>query len=131
MKNLEKPIVMTLEKTETGFSAYSKKFPIFTTGNTILELIENAYEASLFYYDDQLITVTRKDLKFDIDFQQFFQNYRVLNAKFLAEKIGLNPSLLSQYVQGQKKPSEKQTKKIIEGIHQIGIELSQINLISN
>jgi DNA-binding transcriptional regulator YdaS (Cro superfamily) len=53
----------------------------------------------------------------------------VLNSKFLAEKIGMNPTLLSQYVQGHKKPSENQTEKILSGIHQIGQELSEMNLI--
>jgi hypothetical protein len=66
---------------------------------------------------------------FEIDFAQFFQYYKVLNPKFLAEKIGMNPTLLSQYVQGHKKPSENQTEKILSGIHQIGQELSEINLI--
>ena len=66
------------------------------------------------------------DMKFEIDFKQFFQYYRVINAKFLAEKIGMNPTLLSQYVQGRKKPSENQTAKILDGIHQIGKELSEI-----
>ncbi len=41
----------------------------------------------------------------------------------------MNPTLLSQYVQGHKKPSEAQTEKILYGIHQIGQELSEINLI--
>jgi hypothetical protein len=50
----------------------------------------------------------------------------IINAKFLAEKIGMNPTLLSQYVQGRKKPSETQTEKILSGIHQIGKELSEI-----
>lgn len=42
----------------------------------------------------------------------------------------MNPTLLSQYVQGYKKPSEKQKMKILMGIHQIGKELSEIELIS-
>jgi hypothetical protein len=41
----------------------------------------------------------------------------------------MNESLLSQYVQGRKRPSEKQTDKILQGINQIGKELSEINLI--
>jgi len=59
----------------------------------------------------------------------FFKYYNVLNAKFLAHKIGMNPTLLSQYVNGRKKPSEAQAEKIIQGIHQIGNELSEISLI--
>ena len=41
----------------------------------------------------------------------------------------MNPTLLSQYVQGHKKPSGQQTGKILDGIHQIGRELSDLNLI--
>ena len=129
MKKLKKKIKMIVEKTGTGFSAYSEDQPVFTTGKTIPELVNNAYEALNLHFEDQEIVVTSENVQFDIDFKQFFQYYKVLNAKFLAEKIGMNPTLLSQYVQGHKKPSAKQTEKILLGIHQIGRELSEINLI--
>ena len=128
MKALKKDIKIIVEKTETGFSAYSEEFPIFTTGRTVPELLKNAYEATQLYFEDQYI-VSQKHIKFEIDFAQFFQFYKVLNSKFLAEKIGMNPTLLSQYVQGHKKPSENQTEKILTGIHQIGQELAEMNLI--
>lgn len=119
---------MTVETTDTGFSAYSDNLPIFTTGKTIPELIRNAFEAAQLHFAGQDVALSHEDMKFEIDFQQFFQYYKVLNAKFLAEKIGMNPTLLSQYVQGHKKPSDKQTERILAGIHQIGQELSGINL---
>ena len=120
---------MTVEKTDTGFSAYSEKYPIFTTGKTIVELLDNALEATNLFFEDKKTSVSRDNLKFEIDFKQFFQYYKVLNSKFLADKIGMNPTLLSQYVQGPKKPSDSQTEKILSGIHQIGQELAEINLI--
>jgi predicted RNase H-like HicB family nuclease len=126
-----KKIILIVEKTETGFSAYSEDKPIFTTGKTIPELLNNAFEASELFYEDKKVKLMHSDIKLEIDFQQFFQYYKVLNAKFLAEKIGMNSTLLSQYVQGRKKPSEKQTNKILAGIHQIGQELSGLNLIQN
>jgi predicted RNase H-like HicB family nuclease len=129
MKTAKKKIKMIVEKTDTGFSAFSDNYPIFTTGRTIPELIDNAYEAISLYFEDENEKITHENLKFEIDFKQFFQYYKVLNSKFLADKIGMNPTLLSQYVQGHKKPSDKQTEKIIMGIHQIGQELSEINLI--
>ena len=128
MKTLKKKIKIIVEKTKTGFSAYSEEYPIFTTGRTIPELINNALEATQLKFEDEF-EITHENLKFEIDFAQFFQYYKVLNAKFLAEKIGMNPTLLSQYVQGRKKPSENQTEKILSGIHQIGQELSEMNLI--
>ena len=126
-----KKIKMTVEITDTGFSAFSKNEPIFTTGQNIAELMNNALEAAELYFENENINLTHSDIKLEIDLQQFFKYYKVLNAKFLAEKIGMNPTLLSQYVQGHKKPSQKQTDKILAGIQQIGQELSAINLLQN
>jgi predicted RNase H-like HicB family nuclease len=123
-----KKIIMTVEKTDTGFSAYAESHSIYTTAQSIPELINNAFEASELYFEEDNIKLSHSDIQFEIDLQQFFQYYKVLNAKFLAEKIGMNATLLSQYVQGSKKPSEKQKKKILTGIHQIGQELSSLNL---
>ena len=121
---------MIVEKTDTGFSAFSEDYPIYTTGRTIPELIDNAFEAANLFFEEENIRITQENFKFEIDFKQFFQYYKVINAKFLAAKIGMNPTLLSQYVQGRKKPSDAQTEKILLGIHQIGQELSEINLIN-
>ena len=122
-------ITLIVEKTNTGFSAYSNNYPIFTTGKSIPELINSAYETTEFYFEEENVKVEPNDIKFEIDFKQFFKYYKVINAKFLAEKIGMNATLLSQYVSGTKKPSPKQTEKILSGIHQIGQELSEINLL--
>ena len=129
MKKTNKKIKMIVEKTDTGFSAFSKDYPIYTTGRTIPELIDNALEAANLHFEEDDTRIEQENLKFEIDFKQFFQYYKVINAKFLANKIGMNPTLLSQYVQGRKKPSDAQTEKILLGIHQIGKELSEINLI--
>jgi len=125
----KKKIVMIVEKTDTGFSVFSADYPIFTTAQSIPELINNTYEATGFYFEEEKIKIEPNDIKFEIDFKQFFKYYKVINAKFLAEKIGMNATLLSQYVQGHKKPSAKQTEKILNRIHQIGHELSGINLL--
>jgi len=125
----KKQITFFVEKTNTGFSAYAENYPIFTTGRSISELINSAYEAIEFYFEEENIIVEPNDIKFEIDFKEFFKYYKVINAKFLAEKIGMNATLLSQYVSGTKKPSPKQTEKILSGIHQIGQELSGINLL--
>ena len=129
MRTTNKKIKMIVEKTDTGFSAFSDTNPIYTTGRTIPELINNALEATKLCFEDEEIIINQDNLKFEIDFKQFFQYYKVLNSKFLADKVGMNPTLLSQYVQGHKKPSESQTQKILTGIHNIGQELSEINLI--
>jgi hypothetical protein len=128
MKLFKKKIKVILEKTNTGFSAYAldENIPVGTTGKTISELQSNLVEALNLFFEDQGLKVTMNNIVIEVDFQQFFQYYKVLNGKFLAEKIGMNPTLLSQYVQGRKKPSQKQSQKIIRGIQEIGKELSKL-----
>jgi predicted RNase H-like HicB family nuclease len=128
MKTLKKKIKFTVEKTDTGFSAFSEVYPIFTTGKTFTELLKNSVEAMNLYLTDQDYQVVEKNIEFEVDLHQFFKYYRVINSKFLAQRIGMNETLLFQYVQGRKKPSQKQTNKILQGIQQVGRELSNLNL---
>ena len=123
----KKKIVVIIEKTKTGFSAYSEDFPVFTTGATVNELIENTNEAFSFYFEDK--NQGTQQIYYEIDFKQFFQYYKVINSKALAKKIGMNPTLLSQYVRGHKRPSEKQSRKILYGINKIGKELAEMSVI--
>lgn len=131
MKPLKKKIKVVVEKTKTGFSAYAPDYPIATTGSSMPELQENLLEVLNFYYEDDGYEVLKRNIVIEIDLKQFFQYYKVLNARHLAQKIGMNPTLLSQYVQGRKKPSPKQSERIINGIQQIGQELSELRLLNN
>jgi predicted RNase H-like HicB family nuclease len=125
-----KRVKAIVEKTDTGFSAFAEEYPVYTTGKNMTELQENILDALNFYFEDTNQKITEKEIQLEVDLKQFFQYYKVLNAKFLAERIGMNPTLLSQYVQGRKKPSAQQTEKILEGINEIGRELSELHLIA-
>jgi predicted RNase H-like HicB family nuclease len=125
--SIKKKVVAKVEKTKTGFSAFAIDYPVFTTGRTISELTKNLAEALNLYFEDDGYRVEEKNIDLEIDLQQFFQFYRVINAKFLADRIGMNPTLLSQYVQGRKKPSLLQTEKILSGIREVGRELSELS----
>lgn len=46
----------------------------------------------------------------------------------VAKQIGINASLMRQYISGNKKPSKKRIEEIQEGIRLIGIQLSGISL---
>ena len=50
MKTLKNKINIIIEKTKTGFSAYSEDYAIFTTARTIPELIGNTVEAANLYF---------------------------------------------------------------------------------
>lgn len=43
---------MIVEKTNTGFSAYSLDFPVFTTGDSEDKLLKNAMEAFNLCFED-------------------------------------------------------------------------------
>ena len=133
LKTLKKKIKVIVEKTRTGFSAYAEDddIAVATTGRTIIELQKNILEVLNFHFEDEGYEVTKSNIALQIDFKQFFQYYKVLNARHLAEKIGMNPTLLSQYVQGRKRPSQQQSDRIIHGIQQIGKELAELRLINS
>ena len=122
----KKKIIVIIEKTKDGFSAFAQDYPVFTTGVSINKLFHNIREAFILYFDDEKFDVTR--LNFQIDFKQFFKSYKVLNSKALAVRIGMNPTLLSQYVSGHKKPSPIQSARILYGINTIGQELAEMSV---
>ena len=124
---VKRKILVIIEKSVSGFSAFAEAYPVYTTGTTMNELIDNTVEAFSLYFENDKFNPAQ--ICFEIDFKQFFQYYKVLNSKALAEKIGMNPSLLSQYVRGHKRPSKKQSQRILYGINQIGQELAEIKVI--
>ena len=129
LKPLKKKITVIVEKTNTGFSAYPLSYPVGTTGSTIIELQKNILEVMNFYFEEEGYEVSKSNIQLQIDLQQFFQYYKVLNARHLAEKIGMNPTLLSQYVSGKKKPSQAQSQRIMVGIQNIGKELAELSFL--
>ena len=125
-----KKVKIIVEKTSTGYSAYAEKYPVYTTGADMKELVNNIVEALSFYFQEagEKIAISRKDLNLTFSIPSFFQLYPI-NVKQFASRIGMNYTLLSQYVQGRKKPSEKQTEKIVEGLQEVGKELSEVNIV--
>ena len=122
-------IEMTVEKTKTGYSAYAEKYPVYTAGKTLDELKLQLIEALNLFFEKEGKIITEKDLKIRLDLPQFFEFYKVINAKALSDRIGMNQSLLAQYIKGYKKPSPNQTQRILKGVQQIGSELAAIRFL--
>jgi predicted RNase H-like HicB family nuclease len=119
-------IKMIVEKTKTGYSAYAENYPVFTVGKTLEELKSHILDAINLHFEKQKKTVFADDLKIHLDLPQFFTFYKVINAKALSERIGINQSLLAQYIKGHKKPSHRQIERILRGVQQVGKELAAI-----
>ena len=122
-------IEIIVEKTKTGYSAYAEKYPVYTVGKSLEELKSNILEAVNLLLEKQDKRVTENDLKIILDLPQFFAFYKVINAKALSERIGMNQSLLAQYIKGVKKPSHTQTNRILKGVQQVGKELAGIQFL--
>jgi transcriptional regulator with XRE-family HTH domain len=120
-------VEMIVEKTKTGYSAYAVKYNVFTTGRTLQQLKKNMIESiNLFFEESGKSAIDIEQLKITLDLPQFFSFYKVLNAKALSERIGMNQSLLAQYINGNKVPSLQQTKRILDGVREVGKELAEI-----
>lgn len=122
-------IEVIVEKTNTGYSAYTTKYSVYTVGVSLEEIKVNMLDALTLFFEDKGKTVTENDLKIVLDLPQFFEFYKVINAKALSDRIGMNQSLLAQYIKGNKKPSAAQTKRILKGVQQVGKELAAIQFI--
>jgi len=104
----DKKINLIVEKTSTGFSAYAEKYPVYTTGETMTELKGNIVEALNLYNEEMNLPEVNEDqINIKLDLPQFFDYYKVINAKALSKRVGMNQSLLAQYVGGQKKTVSK------------------------
>lgn len=129
---MRKPTIkLTVTKEDTGYSANAlvdNNF-IATEGDSFDELKEMALEAVNLTFEEKGFVYTIGDIQFEFDLESFFDFYKVINAKALSERIGMNQSLLAQYIKGIKKPSAAQTKRILTGVQQIGRELSEARFL--
>ncbi|MBW6482292.1 MAG: XRE family transcriptional regulator [Vicingaceae bacterium] len=129
---MKKPkINITVTKEDTGYSANTLVNGNFiaTESETFEELKVSILEAVNLTFEEQGFVYTINELLFKYDLESFFDFYKVINAKALSERIGMNQSLLAQYIKGIKKPSAPQTKRILQGVQQIGRELSEVRFL--
>jgi hypothetical protein len=118
-------------KEDVGYSATAAIGNSFvaTEADSFEVLKVSMLEALNFTFEELGMKYTLNDLAFEFDLESFFDFYKVINAKALSERIGMNQSLLAQYIKGIKKPSPAQTKRILKGVHQIGRELTEVRFL--
>lgn len=129
---MKKPkITVRVIKEEIGYSAIANvgEKLIASQGDTFDELKEMVLDVVNLSFEEEAIRYSFDEIAFEFDLASFFNFYKVINAKALAERIGMNQSLLAQYINGVKRPSSTQTKRILQGVHQIGKELSEVDFL--
>lgn len=124
-------IELTIIKEDTGYTAVGqwRNRLLATQGENWTELQEMILDMVNLTFEDLGYSYSINEIRLTYDLESFFNFYKVINAKALAERIGMNQSLLSQYIKGIKKPSPMQTKRILQGVQQIGKELSEVRFL--
>ncbi len=128
-------VIVVVEPTLTGFSAYVPDLPITCTAGAdwddlklhVLEAVD--FHLDCLKTDNQPIPACfQHSYTFDyrMDIQDFFTLFKPVKQSAIAERSGINPSLLRQYARGIKHPSLAQAKKIEKAIHDLGRELLKI-----
>jgi len=128
-----KKVKFIVEKSNTGYAAYAEdfeKYPVTTTADTMDELKTNMADALNTWVDFKGLPLAGDgQIILKIDLPQFFEYYNELNAKAISKRAGISPTLLSDYVNGRKQPSEKQTKRILLGVQALGRELANLEFV--
>ena len=55
--------------------------------------------------------------------QRFFLTHKEINVAEFARSMGMNPTLLRNYINGFKKPSKEREQEILDHIHKLGEEM--------
>lgn len=61
-------------------------------------------------------------------FQEFFLTHKEINVAEFAKRIGINATLLRNYINGFKKPSKVRERRIVEEINKLGREYEALSL---
>ena len=96
----------------------------------------NNYKLNPFgiYWEDLDEDVSFESFDYDDEYAQtditnIFKKFPEINVHQLANRIGINQSLLAKYVCNAKTPSEERKKDIERHLHLLGKELQQISLL--
>lgn len=79
-------------------------------------------------YIDMGQDIPELEMTFKYDIWAFFDKFPI-SITPLAKRMGVNPSLMRQYVSGNRKPSQKRLKEIEAAIHDFAKELSTVSLV--
>ncbi|MHB1277654.1 MAG: XRE family transcriptional regulator [Bacteroidia bacterium] len=130
--SVKKPkIKLQIIKEDLGYTALGqwKNRSLVTSGDNWEDLQKSIVEMINLVFEDLGFSYSIDEIQFEYDIESFFDFYKVINAKALSKRIGMNQSLLAQYIKGIKKPSVAQTKRILQGVQQIGRELSEARFL--
>lgn len=130
---------VSIEKQSDGtYIAYNttgEKVTLIGTGDTVKDAKEDFFntieEVKQSYIDlgDEMPACLSEEIEFHFDISSLFEYYSMFNVSALGRYLGINDSLMRQYRRGDTHISDKQLKKIEDGIHRLATELATLRLV--
>lgn len=103
--------------------------------------LRNATEEQRGNYELGAFGIHWEDIDEDVSYESFeyddpeptgisrlFLTHPEINASAVARRMGIQQSLLAQYIRGLKKPSKEREQAILSTIHEIGQELCALSI---
>lgn len=125
-------VILIIEKNGEEYWTSVKELPgVYSSGTSIDEAITNTKIAISEFTEDipdgleVPMMFLNGDINFKIqyDLESLFEKFDFLNKSAIAEKAGINASLVRQYSKGLAHASDKQKSKIISAIHELATDL--------
>ena len=108
-------------------------FGILGEGKTVDETIEDfkiGYQEMKETYQSVGKEIPELEFEFKYDTASFLSAYsNILSLAGMSRLTGLNQGLLSHYVTGRKRPTQKTVSKIRNSVHEFGKSLCQIDFV--
>ena len=133
-----KTLTITLEKGEDELwgSIEAPGFLLTTVGASVEEVTTNLRELVADFLEHEgkdqpaWAGLRETDITYDYEYDltALFDVFKAIKMTTIAESAGINSSLMRQYATGNKKPSEKQAKKIEVAIRQLGERLMHVSV---
>ncbi|MEG1860989.1 MAG: pilus assembly protein HicB [Bacteroidaceae bacterium] len=133
---MAKKVVVIMEKSSDGyFSCYVDEdlngFGLAGYGDTAQQAREDmltAYEEIKSMRCEEGKKTPSLTFEYKYDMQSFFNYFSYLNSSKIAERAGINSSLLRQYISGIKKARQTQYERLAVAIREVAKELSAATL---
>lgn len=135
----DKHLIVSIEKDSDGsyigYNIDESNFTLLGRGESVSEAKEDFFNSmkeiveSLKGKGAEIPEELTAAPEFKFDLSSLFEYYSMINVSALARYLGINPALMRQYKKGNTYVSEKQLKKIEDGIHALGKELASLSIV--
>ena len=134
-----KRFTVSIEKDADGtYLAYNTNgdgYSLIGRGNTVGEAkadFQNSMRevaASEMERSGKIPAILKNEPEYKFSLSSLFEYYSMINVSAFARYLGINEGLMRQYKRGSTYISDEQLKKIENGMHRIGNELSSLKLV--